>query len=1131
MVCRFHAKTIFPILFFACACVQLPSGLKETKSGKGPMVKFDLHAKPFAEIPFPNNVATRQDPTSPTGRRLNISLDATTNIERKMRMRADQTMDGFGIFSPIMVSFDAPLDVENIRERHTKNHDFQDDCVLLVNVDPKSKGYGEFVELDLGQGNYPLGIEWPFQYWDQDEHRDSPNLLFETRDEDTNNNGVLDPYEDTDFDGVLDKPNTFSGKPVPLVTPDNVKEFLSGQDRPIDDLITFYEKETNTLIAWPVYPLREKTTYAVVLTKHLKGLDGEPVRSPFPYINHLDQTEELRPLVDLLPKIGMSLDDVQFAWSFTTQSIVDELYWIRAGLYGHGPLKFLASQYPPDLKPKVVRDKDESGHLPEKPYILPNDLALPIFDLAGPLLGYPPEVVKALKDDISFIDHWVLGEFTSPNFLVDRDGIATPMYPADDNEMFEIDLNTGRAVHGPGRVSFICAVPKETPEHHQPFPVMIYGHGFSGAPFEVFGFAGRYAQFGYAVCGLDAVGHGLALPSDEGIPYDQIVPQALAGLGLLQFYEAFKGGRIRDLDNDGMITAFDNGGDFWSYDMFHLRDNVRQTVVDHIQFIRILRSLGNLKWDFDTNGDGKADDLMGDFDGDGRIDFGGAQNQKFVVWGQSMGGIVTEVLAGVEPTISAATPISGGGGLIHIGLRTTNPGVPEGALMPLMGPFIVFSPLGDAFDSVEIAIMINDLHREYRDGPRGWPHYYPVATTTNLKPGDSVIVRNQSKGVESRAFRHPDGRGFRVSIPADALSAVEKRGLLGLRDGDRVKVPVICEDWTADVDEEGHRVGEARCITSDPKRSLLFGDHIVIEIYDGLDGKLKQVIDTFEKRVDFQGAIFPAGAPLVAIGPGLGHPRNTPDFRKTMAFAAMILEKGDPIAYARYYGLERLDFSYDKDALPQTNIIIYHSIGDANVPVSASIALARAAGILSEDKNDALLKHHVGEGVEGFFRATSKKYSVRDWARQECKRRLSDPRWPNEWDGAWQTIEPPLPLPVHVDADNLDSGVDEHGEPNIDPPIRAQRETDFGVMALRLPYLNPMGSHGVEPSNPTRMFNINNFVMNQIGVFASSDGKILMDDPCLALPRCPSNTECCSRLPESVIDIANKTPDPKDQCK
>ena len=109
-------------------------GLLRTPSGTGPTVRFDLDHKPLPEIPLPNNIATVHDPTSPTGRRVNVSLHGVTMAEEELREKI-HTMDGFGIFSPITVAFEEPLDLVNIRERQTGNHAFTDDTVLLVNID------------------------------------------------------------------------------------------------------------------------------------------------------------------------------------------------------------------------------------------------------------------------------------------------------------------------------------------------------------------------------------------------------------------------------------------------------------------------------------------------------------------------------------------------------------------------------------------------------------------------------------------------------------------------------------------------------------------------------------------------------------------------------------------------------------------------------------------------------------------------------------------------------------------------------------------------------------------------------------------------------------------------------------
>ena len=83
-------------------------GIGETEAGDGPVVLWDIEATPLPEIPLPNDAATRLDPSSPTGRRINVSVEAPTENERKVRQRFNR-LDGFGTYAPITVAFDLSL--------------------------------------------------------------------------------------------------------------------------------------------------------------------------------------------------------------------------------------------------------------------------------------------------------------------------------------------------------------------------------------------------------------------------------------------------------------------------------------------------------------------------------------------------------------------------------------------------------------------------------------------------------------------------------------------------------------------------------------------------------------------------------------------------------------------------------------------------------------------------------------------------------------------------------------------------------------------------------------------------------------------------------------------------------------
>lgn len=183
----------------------------------------------------------------------------------------------------------------------------------------------------------------PTSYYPNDVKVAEQNLLFETVEEGVGlTQADYTPARDLDFDGVLDHPDTFGpAKQVPGV----------------DNLLTWYERETDTLRIRPLLPLEEKTTYAVVLTDRLTGPNGQPVRSPFPTINHPSQSAGLAEVAGALGMhshaayfgdiAGSGLGHVAFVWTFTTQPVHEDLSLLRDGLYGHGPFARFAAQFPP----------------------------------------------------------------------------------------------------------------------------------------------------------------------------------------------------------------------------------------------------------------------------------------------------------------------------------------------------------------------------------------------------------------------------------------------------------------------------------------------------------------------------------------------------------------------------------------------------------------------------------------------------------------------------------------------------------------------------------------------------------------------------------------------------------------
>ncbi|MBZ0254276.1 MAG: hypothetical protein K8I02_13125, partial [Candidatus Methylomirabilis sp.] len=117
------------------------------------------------------------------------------------------------------------------------------------------------------------------------------------------------------------------------------------------------------------------------------------------------------------------------------------------------------------------------------------------------------------------------------------------------------------------------------------------------------------------------------------------------------------------------------------------------------------------------------------------------------------------------------------------------------------------------------------------------------------------------------------------------------------------------------------------------------------------------------------------------------------------------------------------------------------------------------------------------------------------------------------FDGALQ--------PVLFDAADFDEGTDALAEPKVpgfadlsppQPPLRPRvlskrpGEADSaaaGVSGMSLPYILPKGMHAFIVRSPYKTFDIETFMINQIGWYFLTGGKEIVDDPCLADDSCP----------------------------
>ncbi len=991
------------------ACAPPTDGLRATPAGTGPLVVVDWDALPLPEIPWPNDLATRPDPDSVTGLRLNLSTVATTQAESEARAKLDE-LAGFGIYSPITVSFEASLDLDNVVARHPNdlhepNH-HADDAIYVINVDPDSPDYGLPVALDLGHGRFPADVPNAARYFPNDPRASVPSVLFDTTEEDLDGDGMLDPGEDTDFDGLLDVPNVYP----------------AGGD-PRDDLLTWYERVSNTLILRPVVPLREETTYAVVLTSQLLGEDGESVRSPWDWVNHTRQTDVLWPVLDALDALGRPETDLAFTWAFTTGRVTGDLADVQRGLDGKGPWPFLANDYPAGIT---------EAHQLHDVATLPSPYHLPMENIVGPFISiglFDETSVDYLVDAYaSFSGDLIGGAFVSPNFLADRDDGGRDQ----SDEWWQVDPVLGTLHAEPNRLAFTCLLPKEDAANGvvQPFPVVLHGHGYGSTRVEFLGFAHAMNRMGYAHCSMDFPGHGPGVSPDEAL----LVQAALDANDLGDFWTHLLDARYVDLDNDGIP---DSGGDMWSADAFHTRDMVRQSVVDWMALVRSLRACGTGDMDLtvptDSGRSAVGTAMACDFDGNGIPDIGGPDT-PIAIDGGSLGGIVSAVAAGVIPGIAAWAPIVPGAGIVDVAVRTEIGGAVEAMHGRLMSPMFLGYPVGDG--TLRVVQMVNSV-MDMRE--------LDVAVLNAVPAGGRVVVENLVNG-ERREVGIPADGAFRVGIAADGMDPAEKALATG--------IPV-----------DGPQFGEVyELIDNDG-----LGDPLVVTVYDSAGVEVAR-LDTWATDIVHEGVTMRAGSPLVAASWGLGHIRATPIVRRLAGVLAAALEPGDPAAYAPHYFLDPLP------GMEPQRVLVMPTPGDTIVNVNTGLAVARIAGILPWDTVDPrlgmtadqwLIDRHVLQGLEEFGPYTN-GYGA----------------------------------PVLFDADDLDDGTDGFGAPS-EIPLRLSVLVGEGLSALRIPYVEPTGTHAFSVPNPSLPFDMGNFAIHQVAVYLASGGRTLSDDPCMATGDCP----------------------------
>ena len=741
-------------------------------------------------------------------------------------------------------------------------------------------------------------------------------------------------------------------------------------------------------------------------------------------------------------------------------------------------------------------------------------------------LGGPVQK-KEFLDALSYVDYHVFGSYNSPRMFRRKD--AGDRY-LDYNEMsWPADMDRVKAAADPEKVTFWMTVPrKEATPDGKPRGIVILGHGYTGNKSEVFGFHQFFAKAGLAVVAIDNVSHGFALSKNDML----LLKAVLAGNGISKMADALTSNRSWDQNLDEFE---DSGADFWTAYTFHTRDVVRQTAVDYMQLIRILRGWdGKRTWSFDTNGDGSGGDLAGDLNGDGKVDLGG-KDMPITMTGGSLGGIMAAVVGGLEPHLSAIAPIAGGGGLIDIGIRSIQGGIKEAVQLRLMGPLYVGYPDRHAhtIDIKTIVPDLNDTHRQLVARLR-------PPTVHQLAPGDSVLAENLDNGEYDCALMIPDTGCLKAcdndaAIPADQKAACKSRCLTfrGALPSDVIRERPQrhrLSFYRGNVFETGVR---------DPRR------HKACKVSPHA-GSPVRVVDAFEFDVEFNFRSAPLnfarGHALSPLAEGLALHRARPEMRRFMGFAQMVLDPADPSVMARHFlsGEQK----YATGEVVNTHAIVLNTVGDMNVPVNTGAAIGRAAGLLDfknpiaawggRTVNQVLIDTKVIEAVD----------KVAHFVEPDLRKDATLPQGKGDMSpsGRGVLFDPenlsgstgsklPTPGTKIAYSEAHPRGKDGFYVPRLEPPLHKHASGDDGkggISGTFFPYIEPGGKHGMwEPGRHTdrlldwcrakaaidktdpnecdnaTYFDHGNVVIYGLGQYLASGGtKLDLSNPCRSTGKC-----------------------------
>jgi hypothetical protein len=385
------------------------------------------------------------------------------------------------------------------------------------------------------------------------------------------------------------------------------------------------DPQTNTVFAESDELLEQHTRYALIATDELRDTSGDPVVGSAlqAFLEgsseaNVQEPELLREaLAGAFDVAELDPARVVAASIFTTQSVTAVLENIRDQLRAESPAP-ATFQLGPNLRRTVFPFAEIMGITFERQTGTQSGPA------QGGRFDLIPLPVAGLQatDTIATL---AFGSYASPRFLsADRTippvatGSGIPIEQGLDPVFFNLFLPRG-----------------VTPARG--WPVAIFGHGFGGSKNAPLPLIASLAEQGIATIAINVVGHG-------GGELGMLNVNTMAG----DVVPLPAGGRGVDLNGDGAIDATEG---FAAAGRIDSRDGLRQTVVDLMQLVQVIRSGG-----IDVNGDAVAE----------------LDPQRIYYTGVSLGGIYGTILLAVDRDIRAGVPNVAGGPLIDVARLSQN---------------------------------------------------------------------------------------------------------------------------------------------------------------------------------------------------------------------------------------------------------------------------------------------------------------------------------------------------------------------------------------------------------------------------------------------------------------------------